>query len=93
MFFFYFIPFSMTKLFNIQSLLHHRSKHDGTKLLHPYSSKAFHQWYHNGTHYVLGDLNTTNNQTNKQPSKGVISIKFRIIFVIGNSIRIQQDQN
>jgi hypothetical protein len=65
---FYFIPFSMTKLFNIQSLLHHRSKHYGTNLLHPYSSKAFHEWYHNGTHYVLGDLD-------KQPSKGATNIE------------------
>jgi hypothetical protein len=81
---FYFIPFSMTKLFNIQSLLHHRSKHYGTNLLHPYSSKAFHEWYHNGTHYVLGDLNMTNNLPKVQQI---------LNFVIGNSIRIQQDQN
>lgn len=34
-----FIEFSMRKLFNIQQLLHCRSKHDEIMLLQPYSLK------------------------------------------------------
>jgi hypothetical protein len=58
--------FLMKKLFNIQYLLHCRSKHYETNLVHPYSLKAFQQYNEHGNkHYGLGDFNMTN-KTNKQ---------------------------
>jgi hypothetical protein len=57
----------MKKSFNIQELLHRKSKHHGAKPMHPASSKAFqrHQG-HNLNHPGLVDLISTTQ--NKIPS-------------------------
>jgi hypothetical protein len=55
--------FSVKILFNIQFLLHHTPKHDETKAMHPYSSRAF-QWYqeHGNWHCCLGDQHDKQNK-------------------------------
>jgi len=58
------------KSFNIQELLHHKSKRHGTKPMHPSSSRAFqgHQ-EHDLKHPGSVDLITTKqNKTNYLPS-------------------------
>jgi hypothetical protein len=57
----------MKKSFNIQELLHHMSKHHGTKLMHPSLSRAFQSdQEHNLKHPNSVDLISTNKskQTN-----------------------------
>jgi hypothetical protein len=50
----------MKKLFNIQKLLHRKSKCHGTKPMHPSSSKAFQRFQeHNLKHLGSIDLITT----------------------------------
>jgi hypothetical protein len=53
------------KSFNIQELLHHKSKRHETKLMHPSSSRAFQR---NQEHdlKLLGSMDLIS--TNKQPS-------------------------
>jgi hypothetical protein len=55
------IQFSVKNSFDIQELLHHKSKRHGTKPMHPSSSRAFkrHQ-EHNLKHPDLVDLISTN---------------------------------
>jgi len=54
------------KIFNIQELLHHKSKRLGTKPMHPSLSRAFQRHQeHNGEHPSLMDLTTT--KQNKLP--------------------------
>jgi len=56
----------MNKSFNIQKLLHRKSKHHGTKPMHPFSLKAFYRHYeHNLTH--LGSLDLIITKQNKLP--------------------------
>ncbi len=56
----------MKKLFNIQELLHGKSKHHGTKPMHPSSSRAFQRHQeHDLKHPGLTDLITT--KQNKLP--------------------------
>ncbi len=51
----------MKKSFNIQKLLHHKLKHDETKLMHPYLQRAFQRYQeHDLKHLNLGDRNITN---------------------------------
>jgi len=58
----------MKKSFNIQELLHYKSKCHGTKPMHPSSSRAFQRnQKHNLKHPNLVDFIGTN-KTNKQPS-------------------------
>lgn len=73
-----FVEFSLTKLFNIQYLLHHRSKHFKTISVYPYSSRAFqwHQecsWGHCGVRY----FNVTN-KTNKVAWYMDLAKEFRV---------------
>jgi hypothetical protein len=50
----------MKKSFNIQELLHHKSKRHGIKPMHPYASKAFRRHQeHDLKHPSLMDLITT----------------------------------
>jgi hypothetical protein len=61
----------MRKSFNIQELLHHKSKHRETKLMHPSSSKAFQRDQEcDMKHPNLVDLINTNKtkQINNLPS-------------------------
>jgi hypothetical protein len=61
------ISFSVKKSFNIQELLHHKSKHHGTKPMHTSSSRAFQRHQeHNLKHRGLVDLITTKPKQNKQ---------------------------
>jgi hypothetical protein len=58
----------MKKSFNIQELLHHKSKHHETKPMHPSSSRAFQRDHkHDLKHLGSVDLISTNKR-NKQPS-------------------------
>ncbi len=52
----------MKKSFNVQKLLHCKSKHHEIKLIHPSSLKAFqrHQEEHDLKHHGLMDLINTN---------------------------------
>jgi hypothetical protein len=55
------IYFSVKKSFNIQKLLHHKSKHHVTKPMHPSSSTAFQRHQeHDLKHPSLMDLIRTN---------------------------------
>jgi hypothetical protein len=54
------------KSFNIQERLHPKSKHCGTKPMHPSSSRAFHRHQHDLKHPGLVDLIST--KQNKPPS-------------------------
>jgi hypothetical protein len=58
------------KSFNIQELLHHKSKHHGTtKLTHPSSSRAFQRHQeHDLKHPGSVDLITLQSKTNYLPS-------------------------
>jgi hypothetical protein len=61
----------MKKSFNIQELLHYKSKHRETKPMHPSSSIAFQRYKeHDLKHPSLGDFINTNKtkQTNYLPS-------------------------
>jgi hypothetical protein len=67
---YYFISFSVKKSFNIQELLHRKSKRHGTKRMHPFSLRAFqgHQ-EHDVKHPGLVDLiSKKQNKTNYLPS-------------------------
>jgi hypothetical protein len=56
------------KSFNIQELLHDKSKHHEIKPMHPFSSRAFQRDQEcDLTHPCLVDL-ISSNKTNKQPS-------------------------
>jgi hypothetical protein len=51
------MQFLVKKSFNIQEFLHHESKHHGTNLGHPSSSRAFQRHQeHNVKHHGLMDL-------------------------------------
>jgi len=57
----------MKKSFNIQELLHFKSKHHGTKPTHPSSSRAFQRHQeHDLKHPSLVDLITTKQNKTKQ---------------------------
>jgi hypothetical protein len=62
----------MKKSFNIQKLLHHKSKRHGTKPMHPSSSRAFQKHQeHDLNHLGLVDLITAKQnktKTNYLPS-------------------------
>jgi hypothetical protein len=60
----------MKKLFNIQELLHHKSKHHGTKPMHPSSLKVFQRHQKDDLkHLGLVDLIIAKqNKTNYLPS-------------------------
>jgi hypothetical protein len=61
------ILFSVKKSFDIQELLHYKSKHPGTRPMHPSSSRAFQRHQeHDLKHTSLVDLITT--KQNKLPS-------------------------
>jgi hypothetical protein len=65
------IEFSVKKSFNIQDLLHRKSKHHETKLMHPSSLRAFQRdQEHDMKHHCSVDLISTNKtkQTNNLPS-------------------------
>jgi hypothetical protein len=61
----------VNKSFNIQELLHRKSKHHGTETMHPYPSRAFQRGQERDLmHPGLVDLISTkqNKQTNKLAS-------------------------
>jgi hypothetical protein len=64
------IKFRVKKSFNIQELLHHKSKLHGTKPMHPFSLIAFQRHQeHNLKHPSLVDIITTKQKkTNYFPS-------------------------
>jgi hypothetical protein len=57
----------MKKSFNIQELLHHKSKRHGTKPMHPSLSRAF-QRLHDHDMKHLGSVDFITTKQNKLPS-------------------------
>jgi hypothetical protein len=74
------------KLLNIQKLLHQKSKHHGTKPMHPSSSRAFQRHQEQDLKHP-GSVDLVTTKQNKLPSfidKFIIGAVFRTVVMFKN---------